>query len=141
MQGGEFDVKKEAVWAIANATTEGSPEQIEYVVQCNAIPALCELLKVKDSKVLQVVMEALDHILKVGNLALDARPDLGVNPYLQLVEECDGLTALENLQLDANEDIYNKAITLLNYFPQEDAGGEQTGQQFVGAGVGGGFQF
>lgn len=32
LQNAEFDIKKEAAWAISNATSGGSHEQIKYVV-------------------------------------------------------------------------------------------------------------
>ena len=31
LQHAEFDIKKEAAWAISNATSGGSPEQIRYI--------------------------------------------------------------------------------------------------------------
>lgn len=30
LQNAEFDIKKEAAWAISNATSGGSPDQIKY---------------------------------------------------------------------------------------------------------------
>lgn len=32
LQNSEFDIKKEAAWAISNATSGGSNEQIKYVI-------------------------------------------------------------------------------------------------------------
>lgn len=32
LQTAEFDIKKEAAWAISNATSGGSNEQIKYVI-------------------------------------------------------------------------------------------------------------
>lgn len=32
LQNAEFDIKKEAAWAISNATSGGTPEQIKYVI-------------------------------------------------------------------------------------------------------------
>ena len=31
LQGAEFDIKKEAAWAISNATSGGTHDQIKYV--------------------------------------------------------------------------------------------------------------
>lgn len=31
LQTAEFDIKKEAAWAVSNATSGGNPEQIKYV--------------------------------------------------------------------------------------------------------------
>lgn len=32
LQNAEFEIKKEAAWAISNATSGGTPEQIKYVI-------------------------------------------------------------------------------------------------------------
>lgn len=32
LQNAEFDIKKEAAWAISNATSGGTQEQIKYVI-------------------------------------------------------------------------------------------------------------
>lgn len=32
LQNAEFDIKKEAAWAISNATSGGTPEQIKFVI-------------------------------------------------------------------------------------------------------------
>ena len=45
----EFDIKKEAVWAIANAIKGGTSEQVEYLVSRGCIPPLCKLLHCQDS--------------------------------------------------------------------------------------------
>jgi importin subunit alpha-6/7 len=42
---GEFEIKKEAAWAICNATSGGSAQQIEFMMQCGAIKPLCDLLE------------------------------------------------------------------------------------------------
>lgn len=34
LQTAEFDIKKEAAWAISNATSGGSHDQIKYVLIC-----------------------------------------------------------------------------------------------------------
>jgi len=125
-QKGEFDVKKEAVWALANSTSDGTADHIAYLVSQGIIPAFCGLLKVRDTRMVIVILEALDHILAAWV------PQPGVeNAYLQAIEECDGLTQLESLQSDDNEDVYKKAIKVLEYFPQEGEA-EETSQTFGG---------
>jgi len=65
MQTAEFDIKKEAAWAISNATSGGTAEQIRYLVDCNAIRPLCDLLSVPDVRIVTVALEGLENILKV----------------------------------------------------------------------------
>jgi len=124
----EYDVRKEAAWAISNATSGGSPQQIDALVQAGAIKPLCDLLSVNDSKLIGICLEALDHILAVGKAAVEQLPDVPENPYLRIIEEVDGLTKIEALQHDTSDDIYRKAVRLLEtYFPVEEDLGMETG--------------
>jgi len=40
-------------------------EQIGYCVQCGAIKPLCDMLTVKDAKVITIVLDAINNILLV----------------------------------------------------------------------------
>jgi len=121
----EYDVRKEAAWALSNATSGGSPQQIDALVQAGAIKPLCDLLAVNDSKLIGICLEALDHILGVGKAATEQIANIEENPYLRLIEECDGLGKIEALQHDTSDDIYRKAVRLLEtYWPvEEEMGG------------------
>jgi importin subunit alpha-1 len=135
----EYDVRKEAAWAISNATSGGSPAQIDALVQSGAIKPLCDLLAVNDSKLISICLEALDHILAVGKMALENMPEVHENPYLRLIEECDGLTKIEGLQHDTSDEIYRKAVRLLEtYFPVEEEMGMDAGSAALPQG---GFNF
>jgi importin subunit alpha-1 len=125
---GEYDVRKEAAWAISNATSGGSPQQIDMLVQMGAIKPLCDLLAVNDSKLISICLEALDHILAVGKAAEEQIADLKENPYIKIIEEADGLSKIEALQHDSSDEIYRKAVKLLEtYFPIEDDMGMEGG--------------
>ena len=63
---GEYKAQKEAVWAITNLTAGGSIEQIVYVVQAGAMKPLCDLLVVKETKIVTVILDALINILNVS---------------------------------------------------------------------------
>lgn len=115
----EFDVQKEAAWAISNATSGGTTDQILYVVYHGAISALCTLLNVSDVKIITVALEGLENILKAGKL----RPDFN-DRILEYFNECEGVDKIENLQEHQNQNIYNRAVKILeNYFHAEE---EQT---------------
>ncbi|KAL0483017.1 importin-alpha [Acrasis kona] len=112
----EFDIKKEAAWAISNATSGGSAEQIQYLVNNDCIAPLCDLLVVKDNKILNVALEGLDNILAKGQLddSLD-------NIYAQHVEEAGGLDKLETLQTHRDQSIFEKSSKIIeDYFGVED---------------------
>jgi len=124
MQRGEFDVKKEAAWAVSNATSGGSVQQIRYLVTLDIIPSLCNLLTLNNLKVIQVALEGLENILKLGEN--DKAQTQGKNLYAIKVEECGGLDQLENLQTVEmiGDEIYERLITIVRkYFggDQDDA--------------------
>lgn len=53
----EFDIKKEAAWAISNATSGGTHEQIKYLVSQGCIKPLCDLLSASDVRIVTVALE------------------------------------------------------------------------------------
>jgi len=120
---GDFDIKKEAAWAISNATSGGSEQQVTYLVESGCIKPMVDLLSVSDAKILGVALECLGNILKIGK---QRQQELGLpeNPFSALIEQAEGLTKIEALQEDPNEDVYQKAMKILeNYFPLEDDDG------------------
>jgi HEAT repeat protein len=130
----DFDVRKEAAWALSNATSGGSVEQIQYLVQMGVIKPLCDLLTVADSRIINVALDGLEHILKVGERI--QRADDGGNVYADYIERAEGLEKLEDLQSHANIDIYNKALRILQryYNGQEIPQEAVTTNTFTGGG-------
>lgn len=63
---GDYKSQKEAVWVITNLTSGGSVEQIAHVVQCGVLGPLCNLMTAKESKMVQVILDGVDHIIEVG---------------------------------------------------------------------------
>lgn len=116
---GENKTRKEAAWAVVNATSSGTPDQIRYLVELNVINPLCELLSTVDTKIVEVALNGLDNILKLGQQ--DARTHGTPNMYALRIEECGGLDKIEFLQGHQNEKVYKKAFQIIeNYFSQED---------------------
>lgn len=115
----EFKTRKEAAWAITNATSGGTPEQIRYLVQQKCIPPLCDLLTVMDSKIVQVALNGLENILRLGEQ--EAKETGGSNPYAVIIEEVFGLDKIEFLQSHENMEIYQKAFDIIErYFGTEE---------------------
>ena len=115
----EFDIRKEAAWAISNATSGGTPEQLRYLVTQGCIKPLCDLLTCSDTRIITVALEALENILRIGEK--DAKTTGGTNGYAQYIEEAEGLSKLEDLQNHSNNDIYEKAVKILEvYFAAEE---------------------
>jgi hypothetical protein len=75
MDKGDFDVRREACWAIGNAISGGSNVQIAYLVQQGCIKPLCELLVTADAK-LTMVRPSLAFPFPLSNFFTSARPEL-----------------------------------------------------------------
>ena len=68
-----------------------------------------------------VCLEGLENILKVGEADKAMGMNNGVNLYAQMIDECEGLDKIENLQTHDNNDIYEKAVKVLEkYWAEED---------------------
>lgn len=115
----EFDIRKEAAWAISNATSGGNEQQIMFLVSQGCIPPLCDLLTGNDPKIVTIALEGIENILKVGEA--DSVNHGGQNQMALYVTEADGLNKIEELQSHSNNDIYEKSIKILeHYFGVED---------------------
>lgn len=111
----ELRVQKEAAWAITNYTSGASTEQVLYLVQCHVIKPICDLMTARDPKLVKVLLDGLCNILlvaeKVGQLE-QAR---------LYIEEIDGLTKIEKLQENENEEVYKLAYHMVEkFFSDED---------------------
>ncbi|KAJ7955182.1 Importin subunit alpha [Quillaja saponaria] len=116
----EFDIKKEAAWAISNATSGGTHDQIKYLVSQGCIKPLCDLLICPDPRIVTVCLEGLENILKVGEAEKNLGNSGDVNLYAQLIDDAEGLEKIENLQSHDNNEIYEKAVKILETYWLED---------------------
>ncbi|KAJ1417185.1 Importin-alpha, importin-beta-binding domain [Sesbania bispinosa] len=117
---GEFDIKMEAAWAINNAIVGGSHWQIRFLTSQGCIEALCDLLTCPDPNVVNVCLEGLGRILKVGKVDKELGLHGGVNVYAQMVEDCKGLENIENLETHRNIEIYGLAVKILGIYFVDD---------------------
>ncbi|EJD55168.1 ARM repeat-containing protein [Auricularia subglabra TFB-10046 SS5] len=123
LRNADFKTKKEACWAISNATSGGlqEPSQIRYLVNQGCIKPLCDLLTTMDNKIIQVALDGLDNILKVGEMDKAAAGPGGTNQYALYVEEAGGMATIYNLQQHENLEIYKKAFHIMDkYFPDDE---------------------
>ncbi|KAK7337631.1 hypothetical protein VNO77_18214 [Canavalia gladiata] len=114
----EFNIRKEAAWAIANATSTGSDDQqIKVLVYQGCIQPLCDLLVCADPKIVRVCLEGLENILYVGEADKD---DDGVNLFAQMVHQCGGLDNIEFLLTYNKSENYERSMAFVERFWSEE---------------------
>ncbi|UYV77513.1 KPNA4 [Cordylochernes scorpioides] len=109
---GEFQTQKEAAWALSNLTISGTRAQVAYLVSQKVVAPMCNLLTVRDTQVVQVVLDALNNILKMAGSQFYT--------IAAQIEECGGVDKIEALQNHENEEIYKQAYEIIdNYFSDD----------------------
>lgn len=118
---GDYKTKKEACWAISNASSGAltQPDQIRYLVNQGCIKPLCDLLAVADAKIIEVTLDSLENILKMGEMDKEAR-GANVNEYALYIEEAGGMEKIFDCQSNENEKIYEKAYNIIEKYFAED---------------------
>lgn len=117
----EWETKKEAAWAISNYCSGGTREQIRLLTTKQGIKPICDLLSVKEPKIVIVALDAINAILKAGQPDGSEKYASTQNPYTVLVEEADGLDKIEALQEHPNQKVYEKAVDIIeSYFGEQD---------------------
>lgn len=109
----EFEIKKEAAWTLSNASSCGNDQQKMYLVQQNVIPLFVSLLGCYDPATISVCLDGLENVLKLGK-------DEAINPFVQIIEQCDGFHKINDLSNHQNPGIYEKVSSIQAYFRDEN---------------------
>jgi hypothetical protein len=113
-------------------------------VNQGCIKPLCDLLICPDPRIVTVCLDGLENILKVGEAEKNLGSTGNANLYTQMIEDVEGLEKIENLQSHDNNEIYEKAVKILETYCVEDGDdleafppgdASQSGFQFDGTGV------
>ncbi|ODV58408.1 karyopherin alpha [Ascoidea rubescens DSM 1968] len=120
---GDYKTRKEACWAISNASSGGltKPDQIRYLVSQGCIKPLCDLLAIADNKIIEVTLDALENILRMGEMDKEASGE-SINRFSVFIEDAGGMNKIFECQRNENEKIYRKAYDIIDkYFHDDDA--------------------
>ena len=122
LSNSDSKTRKEACWAISNATRcrLREPTQIRYLVNQGCIKPLCDLLTTMDNKIIQVALDGLDNILKVGEMDKAAAGPGAANQYAIYVKEAGGMITIHDLQSHDNGDVYKKAYNIMDKYFRDD---------------------
>ncbi|KAK8623650.1 hypothetical protein V6N13_065016 [Hibiscus sabdariffa] len=126
LQNDEFDIKGEAAWAISNVTSGGTHDQIKFLVSQSCIKSFCDLLICRDPSIVEVCLEGLEKILKVGEVDKTTGTTGGVNLYARMISDAKGPEKMEYLGylyegIDEMSYICIKAEEVLEkYWSEED---------------------
>jgi hypothetical protein len=94
LENDEYELKKEAGFVVSNMTSGGTKEQIMFLADNGAIPALMNLLNVCDARVIVVGMEGISNMLE--STAMD---ELNRTLVLQALEECGAVLKIETMMV------------------------------------------
>ncbi|KAL4311359.1 hypothetical protein GQ457_01G032970 [Hibiscus cannabinus] len=97
LQNDEFDIKGEAAWAISNVTFGGTHDQIKFLVSQGCIKPFCDLLICRDPRTVEVCLEGLEKILKVGEVDKTTSTTGGVNLHARMISDAKGREKMEYL--------------------------------------------
>ena len=113
----DFEIRKEALWVLANMFSEGSVDQIVFLVEKGIIPLFFLFLSLPNAHTIIISLECMERILKEGKDTIRFGEK---NPFLQKIEECEGFEQLYELQNHPNATVYEKISGILEYFDDED---------------------
>lgn len=117
MQHDVNEVRREAIWALANANCKGDPATVQEIVAQGYFTASNYALELKDAKIIIMALGGIEHALKKG---LQLPPVDGENPFVLDVENCGLLDKIETLQEHENGVIYKKCSEILQVYFQTD---------------------
>lgn len=113
---GDFRAQREAAWVVTNLTSGGTSDQIITMVnKYSVVRPFCDLLATNDARIICVVLNGLSTLFRVAD------EFNGLENFCTMLEEIGAVDKLEALQSHENNDIYEKAYTLINKYFNDDA--------------------
>jgi len=84
-QNGDYAIRKELAWIVANAITGGTEDQMKVLIEQNVLQIISLLLDESDSRLLKQMTESIERILKVLK-----ESDLDEQEIIKLLSQSEG---------------------------------------------------
>ena len=115
---------------------------MRYLVSLGVIEPLVEMLESEDARMLLVVMDAVSAILAVGKKLMANAPGSTECDFAMLFDEAGLPSRLEELQNHAQDDVYTRAMGIIEaYYNEEDVADDSVGAAQQAASQGAMFSF
>ncbi|KAH1083771.1 hypothetical protein J1N35_023532 [Gossypium stocksii] len=118
LQNAEFDIKKQALKAISNATSGGTHNQIRFLVSQGCIKPLCDLFYYNYIKDVTICLQGLENVLKVEEADKNMGITGGVNLYAQMIHATEFSKNIKYLPCFNNTETYEKGAKVLKLLKQ-----------------------
>ncbi|XP_034044728.1 importin subunit alpha-1-like [Thalassophryne amazonica] len=110
LQQGNYKTQMEALWAISNYTSSGTMEQVAYLVKCNVLEPLLNMLSAKESHVVVLILVVITNILQMAI-------QVGESEKLcQMIEEVNGLDKIKALQFHEKQAVSRASFDIVDKF-------------------------
>lgn len=111
MQKGDYKAQKEAAWALFNTITSCTPEQVfDLLERYKLLEPFLDLLAAPDPRIIKVVETGL------RNLFVLAEKSGRIKNFSLMVDDLGGLDKLMLLQRHENEEVFNKARSIIETY-------------------------
>jgi hypothetical protein len=102
-------VLTDCIWIFSNALRRGNVYQVAKLVDYGVLRTLKELLDYKEEKILIMVIECFNSVLKAGTAAESAK-----NPYAEMLDAMGIFKIMEDLQHHPSEDVYSLLVKIFH---------------------------
>jgi len=116
-----WEVRKEALWALAHMGTSGNHTHVISLVDAGGLEPLVKVLALENCEpsLLVAILDALRKVMEVGEAFAN-------QSYEQLIDEFNGIEYLEELQTHPSEIVYEKVVSLIeDYFGVAEEGDDE----------------
>ena len=115
LRSDDQEARKEAAWAICNATSHPDPQHVKYLVAQGCLKPLCDMLSSQDPETLEITLDSIDSILSVGQEEVRNGSSLK-NEYLIMLEDLNAINSIVSLQNHAIEDVFSKSKDIVEKY-------------------------